>query len=166
MGLFLDYTKRFFKEENKNRGVKIKFIGSSEKMDEKLLKNMRLIEEKTKDSAGLKFDIALNYGGRREIVDACKKFAGDVAKGKIFPAELTENNFKKYLYDGEISYPDLIIRTGGDYRLSNFLLWELSYSELYFTGTLWPDFDEKSLLAATEDYKQRRRTFGERHAKR
>ncbi|MDR2760509.1 MAG: di-trans,poly-cis-decaprenylcistransferase [Rickettsiales bacterium] len=166
MELFLDYTRRFLEKKEENGGVRVKFLGCAEKMSEKLLESMKLVEEKTKDNTGLRFDIALNYGGRREIVDACKKFARDAAENIISPAELTENNFKKYLYDGEIDYPDLIIRTGGDYRLSNFLLWELSYSELYFTDTLWPDFDENSLSDAIENYKQRRRTFGERRAKR
>ncbi|MDR0572210.1 MAG: di-trans,poly-cis-decaprenylcistransferase [Rickettsiales bacterium] len=165
MDLFNNYIDRFLAEKESSN-IRTKFIGNFDKLEPKLLDGIRKIEEKTKSNTGLKFDIALSYGGRLEVVDACKKFAKDFKDGKIMLDDLKEDTFKNYLYDSEINYPDLVIRTGGNYRLSNFLLWELSYSELYFTDTLWPDFDENSLMQAIENFQQRKRTFGEREAKR
>jgi undecaprenyl diphosphate synthase len=165
MKLFSDYIGRFLTDKEEGN-IRTKFVGNFDKLDPKLFEGIQKIEEKTKSNTGLKLDIALSYGGRREIVDACKKFAKDVENNRIVASDLSEDIFKSYLYDSEANYPDLVIRTGGNYRLSNFLLWQLSYSELYFTDTLWPDFDEKSLIRAIEDFQQRKRTFGERSAKR
>jgi undecaprenyl diphosphate synthase len=166
MGLFKDYLDKFFREEEKLKNLRIRFIGNFSRLDGELVDGIRKIEERTKDNVGLKFDIALSYGGRLEIVDACKRFAKDVLDGKAQASNLDESGFKNYLYDNEIGDLDLVIRTGGDLRLSNFFLWQLPYSELYFTDTLWPDFNEKALDAAIEDFKHRKRTFGERRAKR
>jgi undecaprenyl diphosphate synthase len=110
--------------------------------------------------------VAFSYGGRAEIVDAAKKIVSDCKDNKLKLDELDEDRFKQYLYNSDIIYPDLVIRTGGELRLSNFLLWEISYSELYFVDTLWPDFDEKAMDLAIENFKHRKRTYGERKAKR
>ena len=143
--------------------VKVKFIGDLSKLDEKLLDKIRDLEKKTKDNE-LALNIAFNYGGRNEIVNAVKNMAIDYKNDKITFSEIDEEMFKNYLYNPDIMYPDLVIRTGGDLRLSNFLLWEVSYSELYFTKKLWPDFKEKDLDKAIKNYKNRKRTYGERKA--
>jgi undecaprenyl diphosphate synthase len=165
MNLFKDYIDKTIREDDL-KNTRVRFIGNFDRLDSDLVEGIKKIEERTKNNGGLKFDIALSYGGRLEIVDACKKFSADVLNGKMQWKELTEDIFKNYLYDSEINDVDLVIRTGGDRRLSNFILWELSYAELYFTDTLWPDFDEKALDVAIEDFQHRKRTFGERRAKR
>lgn len=159
------YLKNNEKEFYKNN-IKLSVMGDLSKLDKKTIDKIREIEEKTKNNEDFYFNVAFSYGGRREIVDASKKIAKDFKDGKIDINTLDEDIFKMYLYNPDIIYPDLIIRTGGDIRLSNFLLWELSYSELYFTDTLWPDFDEKALDLAIDNYKHRKRTYGERKAKR
>lgn len=159
------YLKNNEKEFYKNN-IKLSVMGDLSKLDKKTVDKIREIEEKTKNNEDFYFNVAFSYGGRREIVDASKKIAKDFKDGKIDINTLDEDIFKMYLYNPDIIYPDLIIRTGGDIRLSNFLLWELSYSELYFTDTLWPDFDEKALDLAIDNYKHRKRTYGERKAKR
>ena len=159
------YLKNNEQEFYKNN-IKLTVMGDLSKLDKKTADKIRAMEEKTKNNDNFYFNVAFSYGGRREIVDASKKIAEDFRDGKLDINNLDEDIFKKYLYNPDIIYPDLIIRTGGDIRLSNFLLWELSYSELYFTDTLWPDFDEKSLDLAIDNYKHRKRTYGERKAKR
>ena len=159
------YLKNNEQEFYKNN-VKLTVMGDLSKLDKKTVDKIREIEDKTKSNEDFYFNVAFSYGGRREIVDASKKIAQDFKDGKIDINNLDEDVFKMYLYNPDIIYPDLIIRTGGDLRLSNFLLWEISYSELYFTDTLWPDFDEKALDLAIDNYKHRKRTYGERKAKR
>lgn len=159
------YLKNNEQEFYKNN-IKLSVMGDLSKLDKKTVDKIREIEEKTKNNEDFYFNVAFSYGARREIVDASKKIAKDFKDGKIDINTLDEDVFKTYLYNPDIIYPDLIIRTGGDIRLSNFLLWELSYSELYFTDTLWPDFDEKALDLAIDNYKHRKRTYGERKAKR
>ena len=159
------YLKNNEQEFYKNN-IKLSVMGDLSKLDKKTVDKIRAVEEKTKNNSDFYFNVAFSYGGRREIVDASKKIAEDFRDGKLDINNLDEDVFKKYLYNPDIIYPDLIIRTGGDIRLSNFLLWELSYSELYFADTLWPDFDEKALDLAIDNYKHRKRTYGERKAKR
>ena len=159
------YLKNNEQEFYKSK-IKLSVMGDLSKLDKKTIDKIRTIEEKTKNNEDFYFNVAFSYGGRREIIDASKKIAKDFKDGKIDINTLDEDVFKTYLYNPDIIYPDLIIRTGGDIRLSNFLLWELSYSELYFTDTLWPDFDEKALDLAIDNYKHRKRTYGERKAKR
>lgn len=158
-----------FKNENEfqKNNIKLKIIGSAVdgKLDKKIIDKVKQIEENTKNNK-FAFNIAFNYGGRREIVDASKKIAQNVKNGIININDINEDSFKKYLYNPDIIYPDLVIRTGGDLRISNFLLWEMSYSELYFTDTLWPDFNEEQLDLAIDNFNHRVRTYGERKAKR
>ncbi len=161
---------KFYLEKNKNEfktnNVKLKVIGCLNGLNEDIIKGIKNIEKETENNDGLYFNVAFGYGGRKEIIDATKKIVEDVKKGELNIDDLSEDIFKKYLYNKDIIYPDLVIRTGGDLRLSNFLLWEVSYSELYFTNTLWPDFDEKALDLAIDNFKHRKRTYGERKAKR
>ena len=158
-----------FKNENEfqKNNIKLKVIGApvDDKLDKRIIEKIKEVEENTKNNK-FAFNIAFNYGGRREIVDASKKIAQDVKNGTIDIKDVNEDSFKKYLYNPDIIYPDLVIRTGGDLRISNFLLWEMSYSELYFTDILWPDFDEKQLDLAINNFNHRVRTYGDRKAKR
>jgi len=123
---------------------------------------MQLLETQkiTQKNTGLILNLALSYGGRAEIADAVRKIATDAAAGKIHPDDITEERFAAFLYHPELPDPDLIIRTSGEYRISNFLLWQAAYAELYFTNVLWPDFNKRIFLEALIDYQKRERRFG------
>ncbi|MBN2179809.1 MAG: isoprenyl transferase [Deltaproteobacteria bacterium] len=116
--------------------------------------------EKTSGNQGMCLNLALSYGGRDEIVDGVKKIARDIRSGTIKEDTITKDMFSQYLYFPEMPDPDLLIRTSGEYRLSNFLIWQLAYTELYFTDVLWPDFSREHLLEAIADYQRRERRFG------
>lgn len=135
---------------------KVRFIvsGREEGVSESLLKAIRELEKETSKDYKMTLNIAFNYGGRAEIIDAIKK-------AKEMGEEITEENFSKFLYN-DIPDPELIIRTSGEFRISNFLLWQLAYSEIYITDVYWPDFDEKELDKAIESYNKRERRFGGR----
>ena len=132
-------------------GVRMRFIGSREGVDERLLEQMRWAESTTDANERITLYVAFNYGGRAEIVDAAERFTGG-----------TEEDFRALLYAPEMHDPDLVIRTSGEQRLSNYLLWQSAYSELHFTEVLWPDFSRADLEAALEEYEARRRRFGGR----
>lgn len=152
MGLF----KNYIKNEEKNfmiNNIKIMVSGREENIPLDLLKAIRALEEKTFNNTGIVLNLAFNYGGRAEIIDAVNKIISSGEK------EITEENFKKYLYK-DIPDPELMIRTSGEYRISNFLLWQIAYSELYITEKLWPDFDEEELNKAILSYTKRDRRFG------
>ena len=152
MKLFLKYIKNERKNMMKN---KIRFFVSGRKnnVPKKLQKEIEKLEEETKNNDRITLNIAFNYGSRAEIVDAVNRIIDD---GK---ENITEEDFSKYLYN-DFPDPDLVIRTSGEMRISNFLLWQIAYSELYITDTLWPDFDEKEIDKAIESYNQRERRFG------
>mgnify|MGYP001058863836 CR=1 FL=1 len=156
---YLDEKSEIFMKND----IKLKFIGDLTKLDGEVLRKIANLEKETENNT-LILNIAFSYGGRAEIVNATKNIAVDYKNNKIDINDINEELFKKYLYNPEIIYPDLVIRTGGDMRISNFLLWEISYSELYFTNTLWPDFKEKDFDKAIKNYKKRKRTYGERKA--
>lgn len=156
---FLDEKSEILIEND----VKLKFIGDLSILENNLLKKISNLEKRTENN-NLILNIAFNYGGRSEIINAAKNIATDYKNNQIDINNINEELFKKYLYNPEIIYPDLVIRTGGDIRLSNFLLWEISYSELYFTDLLWPDFKEKDFDRVINNYKNRKRTYGERKA--
>lgn len=145
--------------------VNFKVIGDKNGLSKEIISKIDKLEKKTQNNNSLFLNIAFNYGGRSEILYAVKNIISDVKNNIINDnTNIDENLFKKYLYNPDIAYPDFIIRTGGELRISNFLLWELSYSELYFTDILWPDFDERALDEAIENFKKRKRTYGERKA--
>jgi undecaprenyl diphosphate synthase len=140
--------------------VKIKMLGTEESLPKKVKKAFEEAEEKTKNNKGLQFNIAFNYGSRKEILHSVKEIAKLLQSGKIKIEEIDEALLEDFLYTKDIPDPDLVIRTSGEVRLSNFLLWQISYSELYFTDTYWPDFDEKSYQKALDEYSNRKRRFG------
>ena len=142
-------------ELNKNN-VRVRAIGQIERLPQKVQDSLNYMINKTKDNTGLVLVLALSYGGRNEIINAIKK----IAREKKDFAVLTTEEFRNYLYDSLLPDPDLLIRTAGEMRISNYLLWQSAYTEFYFTDVLWPDFDKKELLAAIEDYSQRKRRFG------
>jgi len=140
--------------------VKIKMLGIEENLPEKVKKAFHEAEEKTKHNKGLQFNIAFNYGSRKEILHAVKKVAELIKSQRIEIKEIDEALFENFLYTKNIPDPDLVIRTSGEVRLSNFLLWQISYSELYFTDTYWPDFNEAAYQKALDEYRNRKRRFG------
>lgn len=144
------------KEEYKKKGIKIAILGDFQAFPRKVVQAIKEILTIVKKHERIKVNLALNYGGRDEILRAVKKI---IAAG-IPPEKLTEEAFSRFLYTNGEPDPDLIIRTGGELRLSNFLLWQMSYSELYFTDTLWPDFGPEELDKAIVDYQKRQRRFG------
>jgi len=154
MNLFKNTIRNEFDELKKNN-VKVKIIGRRDSFAKNLLREIEHLEESTKNNDGLILNIAFNYGGRAEIVDAAKKI---IKKENI--NKINEEEFSKNLYLSDTPEVELLIRTGGEKRLSNFLLWELAYAELYFCDTYWPDFSEDDLKAAIEDFNQRERRFG------
>ncbi|MFZ1300523.1 MAG: polyprenyl diphosphate synthase [Leptotrichiaceae bacterium] len=144
------------KEELKKQGVKLLVTGTEENIPNKLLKKIRDTEEYLSDCNQITFNIAFNYGGRKEIVDGINK----ILKENRGNEEINEEEFKKYMYRPEIPDPELVIRTSGEFRVSNFLLWEIAYSEFYVTNVYWPDFDEREYDLAIASYNKRDRRFG------
>ena len=143
-------------EEN----VVIRFIGNLKVLPRSLQNQIQRSIDKTKNNTGIQLTIATNYGGRQEIVSACKAIADRVKQGIISLDEINEALFENYLYTANIPNPDLLIRTSGEMRISNFLLWQIAYSEIYVTSTLWPDFDRLEFHKAISAYQQRDRRFG------
>lgn len=143
------------------RGVRMRFIGRrGGRVPKRVLNRMEETEEMTRRNRGMTLTIAFNYGGRAELVDAARRLASDAANGKVLPEKIDEKRLRRYLYAPDMPDPDLLIRTSGEHRISNFLLWELAYAELYFTETLWPDFRREQLFEAIRDYQHRERRFG------
>ena len=148
--------KNYIKNEEKNimeNNIRFMVSGRRENVSKSLLEAIDNLQEKSKNNSGLTFNIAFNYGGRAEILDAVNRI---LRSGRT---EITEEEFSKYLYNN-IPDPELLIRTSGELRISNFLLWQIAYSEIYVTDTLWPDFDEEELDKAIESYNKRERRFG------
>jgi undecaprenyl diphosphate synthase len=136
--------------------IRVRAIGRIPDLPKKARENLAWLIDRTAENTGLTLVVCLSYGGRSEIVDACRK----VLSARLAPEDVTERTFADYLYDPGVPDVDLLIRTAGEKRISNFLLWQAAYAELYFTETLWPDFRKKHLQAAIEDYNQRERKFG------
>ena len=150
---------RYFKNRKKDyerKGIKLGILGDFQAFPRKVCQAIGEILKIVKKHERLKVNLALNYGGRDEILNAVRQ----IVKEKIPVSCLNEKNFSRFLYTNGEPDPDLIIRTGGEIRLSNFLLWQMSYAELYFTNTLWPDFNEKELDKAILEYQKRKRNFG------
>ena len=159
MGLLRNYMKTCLKTAEKNR-MRVRVIGDKTALDADIQKRIAELEEATKDNDGLCFQIALNYGSRDEMIRAMKKMAADCVDGKVGVEQVDEVLFETYLDTHDIPDPDLMIRTSGEQRLSNYLLWQLAYSEFYFTDVLWPDFTKEDLAKAIEYYNCRDRRFG------
>ncbi|MEG0250334.1 MAG: isoprenyl transferase [Peptostreptococcus sp.] len=159
MKLLVTYLRRELAELDKN-DVKINTIGDISKLPEACVDELNKSKEKTKDNKSLVLTLALNYGGRADIIDAVKLTCGDVLDGKIKIEDIDDDVFSAYLDTKDIVDPDLVIRTSGEQRLSNFLLWEIAYSEFYYTDIHWPDFDEEELQKAVYSYQNRDRRFG------
>ena len=159
MKLLRNYMKTCLKTAAKN-DMKVRVIGDITKLDEDIQKRMLELEEATKNNGGLNFQIAINYGSRDEITRAVRTLAEDVKEGKLMPEEVNEACIERYLDTHDIPDPDLLIRTSGEQRLSNYLLWQLAYTEFYFTDVPWPDFSKQELEKAIEQYNRRDRRYG------
>jgi undecaprenyl diphosphate synthase len=160
--LIMDSLVREIDELNRN-GVNIRFLGSKENLSESYSRKVIKTCEKSWQNDKLYLNVAMNYGGRKEIIEAFKKVSVDIRKGKLNPDDIDDNLFGEYLYTAGMPDPDLIIRTSGEQRLSNFLVWQSAYSELWFTDTLWPDFSREDLVQAMLDYQNRDRRYGGRN---
>ncbi|MEH2142404.1 isoprenyl transferase [Nostoc sp.] len=142
------------------KNVQIKFVGNLQDLPQSLQQEISRSMAETKDNRGIRFSVATNYGGRQEILQACQAIAKQVQQGLLQPDEIDEQVFESHLYTAGITDPDLLIRTSGEMRLSNFLLWQMAYGEIYITDTLWPDFDRAEFHRALCAYQQRERRFG------
>ena len=159
MKLFRNYLKKCIRISEQNQ-MRVKVIGDIRAFDPDIQESVRRLEEYSKNFDELHFQIALNYGGRDEITRGIRKLALDVKEGKIQPEEITEAVVEGYWDTAGIPDPDLLIRTSGEQRLSNFLLWQLAYTEFYFTPVAWPDFNREELVKAIEKYNERDRRYG------
>ena len=159
MKLLNQYMKNCQKTAKKNN-MKVRVIGDKSGLGEAIQRDIAALEEATKDYDGLNFTIALNYGGRNELTRAVRKIAVSVKNGETDPEDITEEMIAEHLDTAGLPDPDLMIRTSYELRISNYLLWQLAYSEFYFTEVPWPDFDEEELQKAVEAYGQRERRFG------
>lgn len=152
----LDRRVAEFHENN----VRIRFLGRRKRIPRSLMRKMDESVELTRNNTGLKLNVAFNYGGRAELVDAMRSIAQKVAEGKMKPGSISEKTINNHLYAPDLADYDLLIRTAGEMRVSNFLLWEIAYSELYMTPVVWPDFRGEHLREAIEEYNHRIRTYG------
>ena len=159
MDLLRKYLLSSFKKAAKNN-VRFRVIGDKTGLAKDIQDTIRELEEDSKDNTGLFFQLAINYGGRDEMVRMMQNMASDVKEGKLLPEDITEQYVSDHLDTGGVPDPDLMIRTSGEQRISNFLLWQLAYSEFYFTDVPWPDFNRDELMKAIEAYNQRDRRFG------
>lgn len=149
-----------YRKTMRENGIRLRVIGRKDNLNEKNLNKIAEVEAETKDNNKLNFTIAFNYGGKEEIVAATKNIINDFSIGKIQANDLDEKTFANYLYTKDLPVVDLLIRTSNQIRISNFLLWQIAYSELYFTDTLWPDFKRRDLDKALVEYENRNRRFG------
>lgn len=159
MSLLLDFLKNADRELS-GQNIRIRIIGDTDRLSEEIKREIDRVVKKTETNTGLNLVIALNYGSRSEIVCAAVKIAQDVRSGRLKPEDINEKVFSDYLYTCGIPDPDLVIRPSGENRLSNFLLWQSSYSEFWYSNILWPDFTKKDLMEAIAEYQKRSRRFG------
>ena len=159
MGLLRNYMKTCLKTAAKNN-MCVRVIGEKSRLDEDIRRRIAELEAATKENTGLHFQIAINYGGRDEIIRAVKKLAKQVQAGELNPEDITQEQFDGALDTAGIPEPDLLIRTCGEQRISNFLLWQLAYTEFYFTPIAWPDFTKEELEKAVATYNKRDRRYG------
>lgn len=162
MDLFRQYLKELDerKAENEEKGIQVNFIGDRKGLPKDILAMMKYSERITKNKTKVYLNIAINYGGRQEIIHSVKELANQVKKGKLKPDDITEEMISENLYTAHMPDPDLIIRPSGEYRLSNFLLWQSAYSEFWYSDILWPDFTEENFVEALRVFEHRNRRFG------
>jgi len=163
IGALMALLSRFLKserEELKDKGIRLRTMGRTDKLPPSTLRTLLETVSLTSRNEDMQLTVALSYGGRQEISDAFVKIAEQVRLGGIDPGDISENLIGRYLYIPEMPEPDLLIRTSGEQRISNFMLWQTAYTEFHTTPCLWPDFGEKELQAALEDFKGRARRFG------
>ena len=159
MKLLRNYMKNCIKTAEKNH-MRVRVIGDTSRLAPDIQESIQRLEEFSRGQDGLNFQIAINYGSRDEMLRGMRKMLKDYGQGAFTPEELDEQRFEGYLDTSGIPAPDLLIRTSGELRLSNYLLWQLAYSELYFTSVPWPDFTKEELVKAIEDYNRRDRRYG------
>jgi len=159
MGLLRLYLRQEVQSLNKNN-VRLRFIGDHSRLSEDIVRLITQAQELTSDNTGLVLTVALNYGSHDEILTAVRRVSMDVKEGVLSPEDITEERFAGYLHTAGIPDPDMIIRTSGEKRLSNFLLWQAAYSELVFLDVFWPDFNKDSLIEAINEYRGRERRYG------
>ena len=162
MNLMREYIRDYIRDNDTSR-LKIDSIGDLSVLDEDIQRDIKTLKEISKDKPGINLHIAINYGGRDEIKRAVAQIANEVKNGTLDPESITEDTISAHLDSAQVPDPELIIRTSGEYRLSNFLPWQSAYSEFYFTDKLWPDFTIDDLKAAIESYQSRDRRFGGRN---
>ncbi len=162
MDLFREYLRELDerKAENEEKGIKVNFIGDRTGIPKDILKMMGYSERITRKKDHVILNIAINYGGRQEILHSVQALAKEVEKGKLKASDITEDMISDHLYTGGLPDPDLIIRPSGEYRLSNFLLWQSAYSEFWYSDILWPDFTEEDFTEALREFEKRNRRFG------
>lgn len=162
MDLFREYLRELDdrKAENEEKGIKVNFIGDRTGIPKDILRMMGYSERITRKKDHVILNIAINYGGRQEILHSVQEIAKQVEKGKLKAKDITEEMLSDHLYTGGLPDPDLIIRPSGEYRLSNFLLWQSAYAEFWYSDILWPDFTEADFVAALRDFERRSRRFG------
>ncbi len=159
MAIFMDALDREVEELHANQ-VRLRVIGNRQRLSVRLQQRIAEAEALTAANTGLKLQVAVSYGGRWDVLEAARRLAEQAASGALRPSEIDEERFARELQLADLPDPDLFIRTGGDHRISNFLLWNIAYAELFFTDTLWPDFGVAELAEAIEDFSQRERRFG------
>lgn len=163
INFLMKMLKKFLIEERPEiaeNNIKLTAIGRTHELPEFVKDELAISIDRSRDNTGMILCLALNYGGRSEIVDAARKIAIEVREGTITPDEINETSFERRLYTSGMQDPDMLIRTGGEMRISNFLLWEVSYAELYVTPVYWPDFRKTDLETALDDFSKRERRFG------
>ena len=160
MGFNRDVVRRR-REELHELGVRVRWAGRERRLWRSVIKELRIAEELTRDNDVLTLTMCVNYGGRAEIADAARALAQDVAAGRLDPARVDERTFARYLYVPEVADADMVWRTSGEERLSNFMLWQAAYSEMVFSNVLWPDVDRIAFWAAIEEFAKRDRRYGQ-----
>lgn len=161
MALFAENFRRVGDDERVHKhGIRLKVLGQRALLPPEVQDAIAYAEERTKDYEAYRFNLAVAYGGRQEIVDAIRGLVRDAVAGKVAPEDIDERLFAKHLYTGDLPDPDLVLRTSGEERISNFLLWQLAYSELYFVDVFWPGFRKIDFLRALRSYQMRQRRFG------
>jgi undecaprenyl diphosphate synthase len=159
MGLLENYLRSELKEMLEH-GIRLTSIGNTEALQGRIRRTLREVTDLTAGNQGMVLNLALSYGGRDEIINAVNGLIKDIRLGKLTDDEVTKKLFASYLYTADLPDPDLLIRTSGEYRLSNFLLWQMAYTEFYFTDVLWPDFSRHDLLEAITSFQKRERRYG------